>query len=335
MTRFGAFTRFGQARFSSQPTHGERIYHDMVKNLGDGENYSDDFNSLAMARVFSNAMLFGQMLYTVERAGRQFRPSRAVDLLPALESEYGVDPDPTDTVYDRQRTLSAYARVPRGAKRENVLSVLSELLGADFLAYATTPKGDAVISPSDEVTVGGVPVVAGGDPVTVFNPAQVGIYHAPGTPRSVFRFTGPISFVGNPVTVSYEYIAGVSTVPKSGEKIAVDSGNCGRVEVVTLLAATPTTLTAVFGKPHDVGTVAATGRYPLQVTSKRHNLFVLSASAVRSQRKVRKANRLIRRLLRGVSTWAITEKTAPSAAGPFRVASGKIGITTIGSVILP
>src|SRR5690606_38582936 len=99
------FTAFGHLRFSSRPTHGEQIYRDMARSLGNGSNYSEDFDSLAMARVYANAMTFARAKYAVERAGSQFRPDVALELLPALEEEYGIVPDPGDNIEDRRRAV--------------------------------------------------------------------------------------------------------------------------------------------------------------------------------------------------------------------------------------
>lgn len=318
MTRFSAFCRFANgARFSSKMTHGERIFHDMNRNMGGEKNYSSDLDSLTGAETFATAMLMARCLYTVERAGSQFRPLKAVEQLPQLEHEYGVIPERDDTIHDRQRTVAAHAKIPRGARYENVVAVLTELLGEDFIAYRPTPSAEVVEYPPSD-------------------PASVGVYKRNGTQRSVFFTLLPISLLNIPVVMPYVPHVGAKTRLFAGDQVIVDPGDLGRVEAVTITAATTTTFTATFTKPHDDNAPVATGRHPHLITSKRENLFVLSATALRSGRSRAKANRAIRRLLRAISIWHLTEETTPGSGtvGPFKVNEGQIGYTALGAVTL-
>ncbi len=302
---------FNSTRFSSRPRHAELIYRQMVSDLGAGQNYSDDFDSLAMARVYANAMTFGRAKEALERAGKQFRPSRVLELLPTFEAEYGITPEVDATIDERRRELAAAMRIARGASRVNVEAVLSEILSDDFVSYSTVDKEDAVQS-SDA-------------------PEEVGIYVAPGTQRSVYRVLDSIAITGEAVTVAYEYVTGAEEQLRIGDKIVIDSGDFGRCEAVTIAAVAETedglTFTATFAQPHVSGLLIATGRHPNLVTSKRHNLIVLSESGAVSARVRRRAHRTLRRLLRGISTWSLAD-----SSGPFRVGVGRLGVTTIGAV---
>lgn len=301
------YSAFGPMRFSSRKPHGELIYRDMVKSLGSGKNFTDDFNSLAMARVYANAVAFGRCKYALERASRQIHPAHALELLPALEREYGLVPEADASIADRRRELAAAMRIARGASRTNVEAVMLDLFAEHFLAYVTVDPADAVVSTA--------------------TPASTGVYAEPGTPRSAFRVTGSVTTTGSPITVGYQAITGALAALSAGDRIIIDTGNPGRVEALTVTAATASTLTASFAKPHDAGTVLATGRHPHLAGSKRHNVFVLSEEAAVSERLRRKTHRAARRLLRGVSTWDVAD-----SSGPFRVGVGRLGITTIGVV---
>lgn len=301
------FSAFNPTRFSSRPRAAELIYKAMVADLGGDQNYSDDFDSPAMARVYANAMAFGAAKEALERAGSQFRPTRVLELLPTLEAEYGLKPEPTATLAERRADLAVAMRIARGASRENVEGILAEILGDDFVAYHTVDKDDAVASDA--------------------TPGDSGIYVTPGTERSIFRLTSSVTTIGAPTTVNYEAVMGARDELLVGEKIAIDSGDPGCCEVVTITAATSSTLTATFTSPHTSGLLFATGRFPNLWSTKRTNLFVLSDAAAVSPRSRRRANRAIQRLLRGVSTWTLADDS-----GPFRVGVGRIGVTTIGAV---
>src|ERR1041384_5986352 len=164
MPRFSAFQ---STHFTSEPSHQEKIYDEMVRLLGSGQNYTDDFDSFAMARVYAFAMAFGRVKYELERAGSQFRPDLALGLLPALGGERGLVPEQGASISERRRDLAVAMRVARGAKKTNVDSVLVELLAADFVKYITVPVGSAVLSASD--------------------PRTTGVYDPPGTPRTIWR----------------------------------------------------------------------------------------------------------------------------------------------------
>ena len=283
----------------------------MVKNLGSGQNYSDEFNSLVGARLYANAMAFGRCKHEIERLGQQFRPTRALENLPLLEREYGLIPERGASINQRRAELVVAARVARGASRTNVEAVLIELFGADFLAYVTTGVADAIVSPAD--------------------PVSTGIYSKPGRERGVFKLLGHVSQTLVPVSVLCRLIAGNQQTLRSGQRFVIDSGNYSRTEVVTVASVAPSginlLLTATFTKAHASGAFLATGRHASQATTKRENLFVLSDAAANDAQRRRRLHRLARRLLRGVSVWSAADQS-----GPFRVNEGKLGITTIGAV---
>jgi hypothetical protein len=126
-------------------------------------------------------------------------------------------------------------------------------------------------------------------------------------------------------------MAGSSQTLAVGQKFVIDSGDYTRTEVVTVSAVAPSgsniSLTATFTKPHNLGTMLATGRHASQATSKRWSLFVMSDDAAEDAKKRRRLHRAARRLMRGISTWS-----AADSSGPFTVAGGRIGITTLGAI---
>lgn len=311
MPKFSAFNPFGQLRFSGRPSHSEQIYKEIVAALGGGENYTDDFDSLAMARVYANAMAFGRLKYALERAGSQFRPTRVLELLPDLEREYGLVPEPGATIPQRRAELVVAAWIARGARRTNVEAVLAQLFGEGAVEYLTVALANVAMS--------------------LGAPENRGAYARPGTPRMAFRLNAAMVTTNAPVTVQATLVAGDGVAPAVGSRIVVDPADHGRVETVTVAAVTLTgtllTLTTTFTKAHVAGAVLATGRHPNIVTNKRHNLFVTSAASARENRMRRRLDRAAYRLLRGVSTWSITD-----GSGPFKVGVGRIGITTIGAV---
>lgn len=302
---------FNSTHFSSRKPHGEQIYREWGKSLGSGKNYTTDFNSLAMARVYAFAMALGRCKYALERAGSQFRPTRTLELLPALEAEYGLVPDPSSGINERRAELAVAAVIARGASRTNVESVFVALFSADFFSYFTVDVADAVTSTGA--------------------PESRGVYAKPGTPRTVWRTTAAIANTGIPVSIVCSLAAGDVVAPNEGSRLVIDPSDHGRVEAVTVTSASIVSgqlhLTATFAKPHVAGVAVASGRHPNVTTSKRHNTFVMDTAAVRANKTRRRLNRAAARLVRGVSTWSATD-----GSGPFRVGEGRLDITTIGVV---
>jgi hypothetical protein len=303
------FSAFNSTHFTSKPSYEEQIYGEMVKSLGNGKNYSVEFDSLVAARLYANAMAFGRCKYEIERAGQQFRPSRALENLPLLERELGVVPEPGSTIAQRRAAVVVESRIARGASRTNVVAIMGELFGADFVDYVTNPID----------TSGRWPAY----------PPHAGVYVKPGTPRSVFVLLASVTAIGVPVTVQVQLITGLIGQLAIGTRFIIDSGNFSRQEACAISAVSGSgesvrTITATFTKPHTSGVVLATGRHPTQYTSKRENLFVLSAAAAADATKRRR----LHRAARGISTWCVSE-----SSGPFKVGEGRLGITTIGPTV--
>ncbi len=304
------FSAFNSTHFTSKPSYEEQIYGEMVKSLGSGKNYSTDWDSLVAARLYANAMAFGRCKYAIERLGQQFRPTRALENLPLLEREYGIIPELGSSIEQRRSEVVVAARIARGASRANVEAVLTALFGDDFVSYVTVPVPDVVVSP--------------------VNPLDSGVYVKPGSLRAAFEVLAPVSRTNVSLTVACRLLAGDARALRAGIRVVIDSGDFGRQEAVTVDAVAATgsnfNMTATFTKPHNLGTVLATGRHASQATSKRHNLFLLSDEAAANAKKRRRLHRAARRLLRGISTWS-----AADDSGPFVFGSSRFGITTWGA----
>lgn len=299
MPKFSAFTPFGHLRFSASPAPGEVIYDDMVRNSGGETNISTEFDdSPVNADLYCESMQLARAKQTVMMAGEQYIPLRAVPMLPKLEKENGVVPGPKDSIRKRQKVVSAEAKIARGAHRENVETVLRGLLGDDFVAILPTDK-NALVESSN-------------------SPETVGNWKPPGSRKQVYKLLSSVALLGVPTTRNIKYIAGDPGGFEVGSYVLVDVGDYNRTERVLVTAATSTSFTATYTKPHNNGTLVANGRLPNLASTKRHSAVVLSESAAADPEKRRIANRALRKLLRGVSTWSIVA----DGTGPFLTGGG-------------
>ncbi len=311
MPLFSAFCPYGTLAFTSRKAHGEVLYRDQVANRGEGENFSTERGSVIDGITYANCMAYARARYTVERAGQQFRPTKAVEMLPKLEWEYGIVPSPGSSIKQRQLAVAAAAKLARGARKDNVEAVLTDLLGDDFIVY--------------------IPASKTGFTETTNTPASVGNWEKPGSSKAVYRLVGAPFVSGVAENVTIERIAGEASIT-AGQKLVLDVGDWNRTETVEALLSSSTTLRAVFTKPHSPGCMAVTGRVPNLGSTKRTNLVILSAAAMNDPERKRKANNALRKLLRGVSIWYLGEGTASASAGPWRVNYGRVNRTTIGAV---
>lgn len=302
---FSAFSEFGDWGFIEDDPPSARIFEDMLRNYGGAENYSDDFDSVFQARVYAFAMAFGRAYGAATRAGNQFDPYNAVELLPCLEFEVGRTPEPGETIEERQRQVAALLKIPRGARSTNVEAVLGEALGEHFVAYLPTPKADAVHAPAD--------------------PEDTGAFPMPGDDRAVYRLVDGCG-IGT-ATLTVEHVAGTGLL-SVGQVVVLDVADYGRMEAVAVEAMlSPTQMTVTTTHPHDPGQLFGNHRQPNQVSTRRHNAIKVTTEAALDPRLRRIAQRTAERLLRGVSTWSLIDDS-----GPFRVGQGLIGITPIGDV---
>lgn len=269
-------------------------------------------------------------------AGLQIDPHKLVEMLPLREDEYGVIPGQNDDIDTRRNTVAARMLLPNGASYNAVKTALETLLGDDFVKYHPVTKVEAVTSPTN----------AGDQPMHFAASTAL--------PKTI-RLLQNVTVIGSPQTILYEPIdtpTPIQQIPGGlvvantellqGESLVVGAGLPGQHERVTIsqviLSGTPPysarQVVATFGKAHPIGTLATTGNYPYWLSSKRHNLIVLTATAAADPEKRRKVNELLDRMLRGVSTWDIVAESSPGFTGPFTVEGGLIGITTIGLVTL-
>ena len=93
MPRFSLFTPFGHLRFSRLPAIGKRLFDLGAEALGAGRPGTYAITRASNGRTFAWLYAWGMTAGTVyllqERAGRQWDPARATDLLELQERERG------------------------------------------------------------------------------------------------------------------------------------------------------------------------------------------------------------------------------------------------------
>jgi len=340
-----AFDPFGMFEFSSKPSHAERIYEALVRAMGDGDNYSLDFDdNHHSAKLYAMAMGLAAIQYTLDRANNNRDPLKATEMLPTLEAEYRITPAPDATLPERRAVLAAKMMITRGPRREYVEGALKLILGDLFVAYHPLASTAAVPLASPEL-------LANSD----------GTFTDPNTPLKLRTLDVPISNgLGAPQWIDTTYLAGSPDWLIIGDVLTVDPGLNGRTESVTVEDirapfGTGQGVQLTFTKAHEAGAVIRSGPFPLWTSTDRHNLIVLDSTAfdetgttlegdpfigLNTELK-RQISELLEQVLRIVSTYLITQESTAGVVGPITVGDGiapltygLIGITPLGTTTI-
>lgn len=327
MPRFSLFTPFGHLRFSRVPAIGKRLFDLGAESLGGNRPGTYAItranNGRTFAWLYAWAMTLGSVYLLEERAGQQWNPSRATDLLALQEREHGSIPQAGWTVDQRQAQLARMRVLIQDVSANGLSGALAELLGAAFLAYVPTAKGTQVNWP---VTLGDSPMLLA----------------LPSLPRRVASLLSPIASVGAVVTVNYgQRAADVEWQLTAGDVVVVEPENPDRAERVTISAAGDSDGSGPFflrftpQHAHAAGVSILRAPFPMWSGSKRHSLVILSHADAEDPEVRRLAQWLLERYARASSTWDLAGANAGDlTAGPFTVGGGKLGITPIGLVTL-
>jgi hypothetical protein len=333
MPLFSAFTKFGNGfTFSSTPSHGERIYRNMISSIG-VQSLSTEEGTRMRAWCYAGAMMAARVRYTLEHAGYQLDPLKVTEMLPLREAEYGIVPGPHDSIDDRRAVLAARILAQKGGDFNNIKNALLALLGDSFVQYIPTAYADAVVYPAN----------IGDQPMNLVTPDRL---------PKLLTIVPTISLgLGAPQWVQYEPVDLSPSVPDAdaqptdvfvGETFTVEPGHNllqERIEVLDVRELVPgfLELQATFNNPHSAGTLATNMPYPYWLSTKRFNLAVLESSAAADAETRRKTNELLARMVRVVSTWDICQEDPlnPGFTGTFKVGVGPLGYQTIGSVTIP
>lgn len=327
MPRFSLFTPFGHLRFSRVPAIGKRLFDLGAAALGDGRPGTYAItranNGRTFAWLYAWAMTAGTVYLLQKRAGRQWDPARATDLLELQERERGSIPQAGWTVDQRQAQLARMRRLIQDVSANGLTGAMTELLGDAFLAYVPTAIADVVNWPTS----------LGDSPMLLAEPTL---------PRRVATLTSSIATVGVSTIANYgEREPGIEWTLTAGDVVVIEPENPDRAERVTLADAFdsdgsgPYFLQFTPTKPHAAGVSILRAPFPMWSGSKRHSLVVLSEAMAEDPETRRLAQWLMERYARATSTWDLAgANPGDLTAGPFTVGGGKIGITPLGEITL-
>lgn len=311
MPLFSAFTPLGALAFSSGPPHGEVVYESMARNLNGTFDMTPGTH--AEASTYARSRSIARGMYATDRAKNQTEPLKCIEMLPGLERDYGIVPNANDTILQRQQAIAARQLASLGASLLNVESSLRTLLGSDFVTVRPYSAADRTLSastPSGNFT----PIDQPPKVISILDPVPIG--------TATVRYTtaDPIAL---PVTLLVN------------DSVAIQPGNSGLVEIVTVSAVGAGTFTATFAKGHDTNCVATTGNFPNWWSTQCHLLVVVSAAASLDAEKTRKVHDLMQRTVRGVYTWNVVAPSGAGTLGPFTLGDanlGQLGTVPIGTL---
>lgn len=289
---FDAFTRFPRA-FSGRPALARSIYNSFKNAMGPA--FNQEFNGTRVqAHLYAKAMGMAHAMRTLKRVKSNAIALSATDLLGNLEFIYGLTPGPNETFRQRRLNLHARMTVGRGSRPEAINSIMTALLGSDFVDWVYATAATLIRFPD-----------------TSAEAALEGNFVPPGTPARVVRSAASI-FAGSStvaVTELSDASGGVSAIV--GATAAVDPASNTRRENITITDATfdsagkITSITADFAGVHDAGTLITTQHFPTWRSNAQHHIFQVSADAAVDLERSRLVNRELNRAMKSVSRWDI------------------------------
>lgn len=300
MPLYSAFTCFGHLRFKRGPSRFRIIYDSMRDGQGANDLAGSAYGPNDVhqeARIYAAARCIAVADGQLERAANEGRPLKTQRLLAELERDYGLAPAPADTEAERRDALDLAFKIVRGSRMEALDDALSTLLGSDFVA--AVPMKDLVAPPTQWPA----------------SPAAAGNYAA-GALWRVYTCTEPLTLVGVRSVHLVDMIASQDPL-KVGDVVVVDPGHNGLAEAVTVEALvtapgdeegdgfTTNHVRITTTKPHGTGVVCTTAPFPNQGSTQRHIMVQVTASCAADPVKRSAINRLMHRIVRGVTTWEI------------------------------
>lgn len=297
--QFSCFAPFGVFRFSSAESPCAQHYSQLKSNLGDGLQ-----GPVQDAITYGLAMALGVQEVQARGAAAQKDPLQATVTIPDLEKDHRIYPTPGQSIAERRNKIAQVASIGAGGDAAAIEAGLVEILG-DRLVDVMRLDLDT------EVTVypDNAPVI---DPVT--------------TPIRLITITERI-FPGTR-TFHWETLFTDGNPIIVGDVLIVDPGEFGLEERVTITASNSLTLTGVFAKTHEPGTMARTGHWPHWCSTKRHTIIIVDADVLENPELLANVEWFMRRRATGVSTWVVTTGTV-DAPTVFSV-GGIIGHSVIG-----
>ncbi len=306
--RLSRFAPLGLLRLTSKPPVAKAIFHSMNAELG--EQFSVAEGTYYYTKHFATALAIARVKRRLQQAASQGLPRHVTRMLPVKELEKGIIPGPNDTLAERRRVLAAYTLIADGGAQTDIEQALRLLLGDDFIAYRTCLLEEVV------------PLVEAG----------AYAFKAPSTQRKVIQLQS--SVIAPTQTVPYSVVS--STIDPiaggvidlvEGETVMLAPGRLGCTEVVTVdgVLDAPKRFTATFTKTHDNGTIGITHPAPVDATTKRHSLVVVTPECASNPEKRRKVNAILPLIVRSVSTWDIVAADGDSVQ-QFQIDTPSIGI---------
>lgn len=312
MAEFSIFDEFGLFEFSSGPSMGEKIYRSLI--AAKSPAFNTDVGEPEEAKIYAQAMGLARAQNTLERAQSQEEALRAVEMLPIQEEQWGIVPGENETIHTRQENLAMQMLVPRGARRENVETILRSILGTDFLAYRVV----------DNTEIDTWPTLPFTGPGNFVEPR-----HEPKNASLI----DPIATTGS--QKAYYLSREVGDKYLIGETLTFDRENSGLAEQVTVTDAGTDSVgdffVAVFTKPHAPTSSITAGPCPIWVSNKRTVFVIVKNPASINPETRRKVDVQMSRMMRAVTTWSIVEPFTPGGliVGPLTLDHSLLGVTTI------
>lgn len=303
--------------FSHRPSTTEQVYREVRDSVGAA--FDLDTPGFDAAHFYAHARAIARAKSTLRRAAISADPVRAtVELLENHEADYGIVTSGGLRPHQRRARLAVAASLPLGGNLANIFATLSAALGTRFLGLRVLTPAEATVVPSSPT-------------------AGAGVYASRARPRVALKLVDPIAWNGGAQWVDCVPLSPLEfpDLPQANTKAVLEPDVDGLAETVTILGARRSgsviQLEIENLRPHGAGAPLVTGPSPLQWSTKRTYLVAIKM-ALGEERYATQVHEIMRRLVRGVSTWRILAlSTDPGTAPALALASSRVGFTALGA----
>lgn len=308
--KYSLFTPKGLYANQGGKPLAEAIYETALKLFAKygarGGSLKTDPGSLVDLTAFMIAITFARIAASLNKVDGERFAAGAYYLLAQLEAEHGLSPGADDTLKTRRAALAAAKRAPQGNAPAPLQQQLADELGDAFLGLYSPTSAEASIWPAD---LGDAPQLLAAESIE----------------RKIVRITGAVSTgLGASQAVQYTRVdpdPGSGHTLTVGDRLVVEPEILGRAEVVTVEAVgtdgSELTFTATFEQAHEPGCVATQMPFPAWTSSQKTILVALSADGAVDPVTRGKADKLLDRILSGVTTWALCPTSGAGTIGPW------------------
>lgn len=315
MGAYGSRSPYGMLFLGAKPSHAETIYASL--QAATEVAASTEEGTHIEASNYARALLYGGARMALQAGAAQYlEPENATDGLADLAVLYGSPEPSSGSAIDLRAAIIVKRLITRGSRAESLITILTALLGTNFVKVRRVKATEFLTNTS--------------------SPGTVGAYNDPARPHFFWKLARSIVVLNEPFTVGISAVGiDATALPTAGDILCVEPENFGQAEAITVSAVDPIarTMTATFTRSHDSGCALLT-HAPVLASTQRTLLIGVTPAVTGNISLLKQTIALVNQVVRGVTEASVVTCADGLTAGPFMAGVTGCGTSPIGSVTL-